>query len=227
MAALAARRMAGEPLQYLEGFADFGPIRIGVDSRALIPRPETEQLWELSVIEQPSPSLAADLCTGTGALALAIKHAVPACRVIGTDLSSAALDRAAENAVLTGLAVDWRLGDLYTALPDDLVGSIDLIICNPPYVAEAEWPGLPIDVRWEPQSALKAGATGLEMIERVVEGARHWLGPGGVIACEIGETQSDAVAALLLRAGLEGRIEADLTGRPRFAVARPAIGSPS
>jgi release factor glutamine methyltransferase len=219
---LAARRREGEPLQYLEGTLDFGPVRIRVDSRALIPRPETEQMWELAMKEKPAPAVAVDLCTGSGALALAIKQVSPSTRVVGSDLARAALDLAAANASVNGLEVEWRQGDLYSALPDDLAGAVDLIVSNPPYVAADEWTRLPLDVRWEPRAALVAGPDGLEVIERVMAGARGWLAPGGVMVCEIGETQGEAVSALMAAAGLAGTVEADLTGRARFAVGRRA-----
>ncbi|HEX5630412.1 MAG TPA: HemK family protein methyltransferase, partial [Acidimicrobiia bacterium] len=138
---LVARRRAGEPLQYLEGTVDFGPITIRVDERALIPRPETERVWEEAVasLRVAGPgTVIVDLGTGSGCLALALKHAFPQARVIGVDISADALALARENATLTGLDVEWCEGDLFAALPADLEGRLDLIVSNPPYVAAGD-----------------------------------------------------------------------------------------
>ena len=146
--------MAGEPLQYLEGTAAFGPWDLHVDPRVLIPRPETELLWEIAAALVEAPKVIVDLCTGSGALAIALAKSFPEARILGTDLSADALDVAKENGDLHETSVEWCIGDLFGALPDDLRGNIDLLVSNPPYVAEHEYEGLPDDVRREPRMAL-------------------------------------------------------------------------
>ncbi|MBU1493825.1 MAG: peptide chain release factor N(5)-glutamine methyltransferase [Actinobacteria bacterium] len=226
LAALVARRLAGEPLQYLEGSAAFGPLEVAVDRRALIPRPETEGLWELAVaaLGDAGPGTTiVDLGTGSGVLALALKHAFPAARVIGTDDRDDALALAAENAARLGLDVEFRCGDLFDALPGTLLGRLDLVVSNPPYVAEHEWDGLPVEVRgYEPRHALVAGPTGTEVLERIADDGYWWLGVGGYLLCEIGENQGPSME--LAYGAFDRHIRRDLTGRDRYVVARK--GSP-
>lgn len=220
--ALVARRRAGEPLQYLEGRLPFGPIEVQVDRRALIPRPETEQLWEAAVaaLGQAGPGTPlVDLGTGCGVLALALKHAFPAAPVYATDLSPGALALAGENATALGLEVAFLLGDLFTPLPDRLRGRVELIVANPPYLSEAEWEGLPDEIRvHEPREALVAGPTGTEVLARIAEEGFWWLATGGRLLCEIGETQGEA--ALEMFGAYAREVRPDLAGRPRFLVAR-------
>jgi release factor glutamine methyltransferase len=215
---LIARRETGEPLQYLEGSAAFGPFDLAVDRRVLIPRPETEGLWELARSLAPDPALIVDLCTGSGALAIALAHSFPSARVIGTDLSGEALDVARGNGASLAPGVEWRAGDLFDALDRGLVGKVDLIVSNPPYVGEGEWDDLPADVRNEPKTALIGGITGLEVLARIAGEAQRWLSPGGWIVCEIGETQRAAVLGLF-DGYREVRVTRDLSGRDRYLVA--------
>jgi release factor glutamine methyltransferase len=219
---LVARRLAGEPLQYLEGRIPFGPIEVAVDGRALIPRPETEQLWELAagLLGEAGPGTPiVDVGTGSGVLALAMKHAFPTAPVYATDISPEALALAGENAAANGLEVNFLPGDLLEPLPGELRGRVEMIVSNPPYVAEAEWPGLPAEIReYEPRPALVAGPRGTEVLARLAEEAYWWLGTGGWVVCEIGETQGEA--ALRLFGNYEREIRSDLAGRPRFLVAR-------
>jgi len=220
--ALAARRRAGEPLQYLEGTIPFGPVEVAVDRRALIPRPETERLYELAAaaLEDAGPgTVIVDLCTGSGALALALKHTFPAARVFATDIDPDALALAGRNAEAAGLEVALLEGDLFAALPERLMGRIDLLVANPPYVSEEEWAVLPPEVRdHEPRGALVAGPAGTEVLERIAEEAYWWLGVGGYAICEIGETQGERVLESF--GAFDRGIRRDLTGRDRFVVAR-------
>lgn len=215
---LVARRLAGEPLQYLEGTAAFGPLDLHVDPRVLIPRPETELLWEIAAALVDAPNVIVDLCTGSGALAIALAKQFPEARVLGTDLSAAALEVARKNGDLHETSVEWCAGDLFEALPDDLMGRIDLLVSNPPYVAEHEYESLPEDVRREPRMALVAGPTGLEVHDRIAAGIGKWLAPGGRFALEIGEAQGDAMRSLL--AGFSPQLRRDLTDRIRFVIGR-------
>lgn len=208
---LAARRVAGEPLQYLEGEVSFGPVTVAVDSRVLIPRPETEYLYEVVARSVVAPGTIVDLCTGSGALALALKHRFPQARVVGCDLSAEALSVASDNGHRLGLDIEWRRGDLWAALPYELSGQIDLLVANPPYVSETEWEGLAVDVRREPRMALVAGPIGTEVTERLVEAILTRLAPGGVALVEVGETQAVPLAE---KWGFE--VLADQFDRPRF-----------
>lgn len=216
---LAARRRAGEPLQYLEGTAPFGPIEVVVDRRVLIPRPETELLYEKVLASLRGGETVVDLGTGSGALALALKHEAPDITMIATDLSDEALEVAAANAARLGVVIELRKGSLYEALDPALAGTIDVIVSNPPYVAPDEWEELAEEVRlYEPRRALLAADGGLAVIRSIVARACDWLAPGGRLYVEIGATHEDAVLEMLPR-GLVGAVDRDLTGRPRYLVA--------
>lgn len=214
---MVARREDGEPLQYIEGTAPFGPLDLVVDERVLIPRPETETLFEIATKMVRSPEVIVDLCTGSGALALALKHTFPGSAVFATDLSPEAVQVAIENRDATGLAVYIAQGDLFDPLPASLLGLVDLMVANPPYVAEVDYPTLPIDVQREPRVALVSGPTGLEVIQRIGAAAASWLRPGGVVVCEIGEKQG--VSALATFHDLPAVVRQDLAGKDRYVVA--------
>jgi release factor glutamine methyltransferase len=214
---LIERRLNGEPLQYIEGSAAFGPLEIVVDERVLVPRPETEGLFELASRMVRNPAVVVDLCTGSGALALALKHRFPAAAVFGTDISPDALEVAAVNRHRLGLDVYFGEGSLFDPLPAALYGQVDLLVANPPYVSEDEFDNLPDDVRREPRVALVSGPTGLEVIGSIGETAADWLRPGGVVAMEIGETQGPDAVRLLKK--LPAVVRPDLLGRDRYVVA--------
>lgn len=214
---LISRRVEGEPLQYIEGTATFGPIEIKVDSRVLVPRPETEGLFDIATRMVRYPEVIVDLCTGSGALALALKHTFPAATVFATDVSEEAIELAMENRDRTGLDIHLGVGDLFDPLPASLLGEVDLLVANPPYVAQSEFDSLPIDVKHEPHVALVAGTRGLEQIERIGASAVDWLRPGGVVICEIGEKQG--VSAATSFTDLPAVVRKDLAGRDRYVVA--------
>lgn len=218
--AFAERRLSGEPLQYIEGTVQFGPLELLIDERALIPRPETERLWEMLVAAvQPQPQVVIDLCTGSGNLALALQHAFPKARVVGVDLSPASIALARENASKTQLETRFVEGDLFAPVPSSMRGIVDLVVSNPPYVASGEMADLPGEIRdHEPIEALEAGLTGLEVLARIAGEVGHWLRPGGMVACEIGETQATACLEMFSEFG--PRIENDLAGRPRYVLGR-------
>lgn len=218
LAELVRRREAGEPLQYLEGTAPFGPFDLVVDRRVLVPRPETEGLWEIARNLVEDPTLIVDLCTGSGALAIALAVSVPGARVIGTDISASALDVARINGSAHAPGVEWAEGDLFDALDTSLAGSVDLVVANPPYVATSEWRRLPVDVRHEPRMALVSGPTGLEVLRRIATESPAWLATGGVVACEIGESQAGEVTQMF--SGFASvQVLPDLAGRDRYLVA--------
>lgn len=215
--ALAEERRGGEPLQYIEGVVQFGPVHVAVDPRVLIPRPETEQLFEVACRAVHDPQVIVDLCTGSGNLALALKHNCPDAAVYGTDLSAGAIDVARRNAVDLDLEVTFLEGDLFDPLPAHLKGHVDLLVSNPPYVAEAEFETLPPDVRdHEPKMALVAGPAGDEVLARIAASAGEWLRPGGIVVCEISEFHGASVAGHFAEFG--GEIRIDLSGRDRFVI---------
>lgn len=225
---LVARRLAGEPLQYLLGSWAFRTLELAVDRRALIPRPETEQVVEAALARlghRPRP-VVVDLGTGTGAVALSMAAERPGAEVWATDADPAALALAAANRERTGVAVALRRGSWYGALPDDLRGRVDLVVSNPPYVSEGEWPALDAEVRCEPYAALVAGSgsdgtPGLAGVEAVLAGAPAWLAPGGWVVVELAPHQAVAGTVMARRAGLgEVGIVRDLAGLDRAVVGR-------
>jgi release factor glutamine methyltransferase len=214
---LLAKRRGGEPLQYLEEQIPFGPIEVSVDRRVLIPRPETEQLLELAVGAVSDPQVIVDLCTGSGNLALALKHTFPDAVVYATDRSSEAVAVAEENARSANLDVTVLEGDLFDPVPEHLRGRVDLVVANPPYIAEHELADLPAEVRdHEPTMALVAGPDGDEVLAAIAAGAPGWLAPGGTIVCEISEFHGPATAGLF--SPLSGEIHQDLAGKDRFVI---------
>ncbi len=224
-----ARRLEGLPLQYVEGTADFRRVRLVCDERALIPRPETEQLLDRVMSwrrRRAGPALcdALDIGVGSGAIALSLLDEGVASRVVGLDVSAAALDLARENVRLsgaTGLELRLCQTDIWSALGRD--ERFDLIVSNPPYVAAAEWEGLDSVVKdHEPRGALVGGGDdGLDVVRAIVSGAAGRLREGGALFLEIGMSQGPAVLKLLeAEEGLCcARVQPDLAGRTRFASA--------
>lgn len=240
------RRLAGEPLQYVLGRWDFRGLDLMVDPRVLIPRPETEVVAEIALREAqraglrrgaPDPwgntvptAVVADLGTGSGALALALAAELPEAEVWATDVSPAALSVAGANLAAVGQAatrVRLAQGVWYEALPPALHGRLQVIVSNPPYVAEDEFDSLPAEVRdHEPRSALVAGSAGTEHLDALITGAPEWLAPAGALVVELAPHQAETMAARTRAvAGLaEVTVETDLTGRPRVLVARRGCG---
>lgn len=214
---LVARRIGGEPLQYIEGSAPFGPLDLIVDERVLVPRPETEGLYEIASKMVRNPEVIVDLCTGSGALALALKKAFPSAAVFATDISADAIEVATENKHRNRLDIYLAVGNLFDPLPASLVGEVDLLVANPPYVSESEFERLPDDVKQEPRVALVAGRTGLEVIQDIGASSSRWLRPGGVLVCEIGEGQGSSAASSFF--GLPTVVRKDLAQRDRYVVA--------
>jgi release factor glutamine methyltransferase len=218
---LAQRRAAGEPLQYLTGVAGFRSLELAVGPGVLIPRPETEIVAGRAFALLPDGGTIVDIGTGSGAIALSAASERPDARVIATELSEEALAWAKKNKASLGLDVELLHGDLFDPLPEALGGKVDVVVSNPPYVAERERGRLPRDVgEHEPQLALFA-RDGLEVIRRLIIEAPSWLCPDGWLVLEIGETQAADVAALLRKSRYrDAFIEQDLTGRERIAAAR-------
>jgi release factor glutamine methyltransferase len=216
--AMVARRAAGEPLQYVIGWAPFGRLRLAVGPGVFVPRPETEGLADRAAIRlqaTAAPRVAVDLCTGSGAIACFLAAEVPGARVLATELDPGALAWARGNAERYG--VELLHGDLDDPLPAELAGRVDVLCANVPYVPSAAIATLPTDVRdHEPRLALDGGPDGLEVLRRLAPRAVRWLVPGGGLLCEVGDDQAEAAVALLAKAGLvEVAVHPDLVGRDR------------
>ena len=220
---LVARRRRREPLQYVLGEWGFRRLTLTVDRRALVPRPETEVLVErcLALVAEIAEPRILDVGVGCGAIALALADERPDARITSVDASADALSLARENAERTGLAgrVELVHGDLFAGLG----GPFDLVVSNPPYVAESELATLEPEVRdWEPREAL----VGEGITEAIAAGARDRLAPGGALALETAGGKAGEMAALLGQLGYaETRVTTDLTGIERIAEGRlPAPG---
>jgi release factor glutamine methyltransferase len=224
-----ARYAAGEPLQYVMGRWAFRRLDLLVDSRVLIPRPETELLVEhvtryaLQKIRDVGRGVTiADLGTGSGALGLSLLHELPfeSSEVWMTDISEDALHVARANAAGVGRnAVGARFGHghWYAALPDELQGGVDVIVSNPPYIATGDPLVGDLVLKWEPHNALFAGTDGLKDLRSIVSEASDWLVPGGLLAVEMGYTQGTEVSQLFTLAGFTNvSVHKDLAGHDRF-----------
>jgi release factor glutamine methyltransferase len=238
---MVARRVAGEPLQYVLGAWSFRGLDLMLDRRVLIPRPETEVVVEVALEEAERlglrgsarriglvgaapKAILADLGTGSGAIALALEAELPDVEVWATDASEEALAVARANVagcaatrVRLATAASW-----FDALPATLRGALQLVVANPPYVAEHEVASLPDEVRLhEPRTALVAGPNGTEAIEALLHDVRGWLAPGGTVVLEIAPHQGEDMRHYALALGYrEVFVRDDLTGRPRILVAR-------
>jgi release factor glutamine methyltransferase len=214
-----AQRAKRVPLQHITGTAPFGPVQLQVGPGVFIPRPETEAMLEWALAQElPERPIILDVCTGSGALAIALAAELPRARVIGVDDDPAALEYARRNAAST--TVQLVHGDATDAdLLPDLVGTVDLVVANPPYIPC----GAVLDPevsRHDPAHALFGGDDGMAVIGPIVRRAADWLKPGGRLAVEHDDTTSAACAAMMDGAFVEVNARRDLTGRPRFVTAR-------
>ncbi|MHB8241604.1 MAG: peptide chain release factor N(5)-glutamine methyltransferase [Solirubrobacteraceae bacterium] len=213
--AVRRRAVEREPVAYILGRRDFRNIELAVDGRALVPRPETELLVEVG-LGLPAGARVLDLCTGGGAVALALKDERPDLKLLGSDISAQALQLASENSQRLGLEVRWLRADLLTGLEHE---DLDAVLVNPPYVADHERSTLaPEIMRHEPHDALFAGADGLDTIRRLLAEV-HRRESVKTIAIEIGAGQAPAVLGLVREAGFTAvRAERDLAGIERVIV---------
>jgi len=217
---LVRRRGEGEPLQHLLGTVEFCGLTFLCDKRALVPRPETEELVEFlkSAIRNPQSEIL-DVGTGSGVIALSMASKFPEARVVAVDVSEDALALARENGARLGLSerVEFRKGDLLENLPE----RFDAIVANLPYIAMQDRQSLSPEVLHDPDVALFAGERGDEIIRRLIEQAPGHLEPGGLLALEIGLGQAEDLAAFLVQKNWRD-IEAknDYQGKKRFLFAR-------
>jgi release factor glutamine methyltransferase len=214
--ALLVRREGREPLQYILGSQSFMGFSLKTDSRALIPRNDTEALCEEALKYVRPGGRVLDLCTGSGALAAAIKKLRPGAEVWAADISEAALSLAKENAERLGAEVKFVRGDLFSAVDGE---KFHVIVSNPPYIPESLRGGLQAEVEQEPALALFAGDDGLDFYRRIVQEAPAHLLPGGRLCLEIGDGQGAAVKALLYEEFADIQILNDLNGLPRVVSA--------
>lgn len=219
---LASRRAAGEPLQYLTGVAGFRHLELKVGPGVFIPRPETELVAEQAMHRLPRGGALVDVGTGSGAIALAVATERPDARVWATERSPTAMSWAQRNRDELGAPVTLVAGNLFDELPQELEASVDVVVSNPPYVAETDAHLLGEDVRkHEPHEALFAGMEGLLIVETLVGDARRWLRMGGWLVMEIDHRQATKVADLLTRLGYSDiDVARDLANRDRIAEAR-------
>lgn len=223
------RRGAGEPLQYVTGEVAFRHVVVKVRPGVLIPRPETEVLVDAALkavdgaVASRGAALVADICTGSGCIALSVACERPSASVFATDISPDAVTLASENAERLGLAERVRVlgGDLLSELPAELLGCFDVVVSNPPYIPTPDLASLPAEVAdFEPRLALDGGEDGLAIYRRILADARQWLRPGGLLAVEldVSRVKSAASEAGKWYEGVE--IVSDLTGRDRIVTAR-------
>ncbi len=216
------RRCQGEPVAYISGCKEFWSLPFEVNPQVLIPRPETELLVEetLNVASSSGDIRILDLGTGCGALAVALAHELKDARLTATDISPAALDTARRNARINAVSgrITFLVGDLFSPLKD----RFDIIVSNPPYIARADFPTLPIGVKgYEPALALVGGEDGLAVIKRIIAAAPDFLQPGGWLLLEIGAGQRDDVAGFFKEYGFDEHFfRRDYAGHWRVARAR-------
>lgn len=217
------RRAAGEPVAYLTGRRGFWTLDLEVGPATLVPRPETETLVALALARLPAdaPGRVLDLGTGSGAIALAVAVERPRARVVATDASAQALEVARRNAAAHGVDnVEFRQGHWYAPLAGE---RFELVVSNPPYIAEGDPHLASAELRHEPAEALGSGLDGLDAIREIVAGARAHLRAGGALLIEHGWEQGPAVRALLRGAGFDGvATHRDLENRERVTAGRIA-----
>lgn len=250
---LVGRALKHEPLQYLVGEWPFFGLTLQVDQRALIPRPCTELIVERLIQhvraaarsakeppaeETPAPPRPvlgeglriADVCTGSGCIAVALAKHLPGCRIVASDLSPEALDLARENATRHALTdrITFMQGDLLAPLESQGVADFDAIVSNPPYIPDPEWAAVPSNVKdHEPTMALRGGADGLQFVRPLIAHAPRLLKPGGTLLVEIASSTADAVLRLARVAFADCAILTDHEGLPRVLEAKRHAGMPT
>jgi release factor glutamine methyltransferase len=209
LAEMVARRVAGEPLEHVLGWAGFRGLRLAVGPGVFVPRRRTEFLVE-QALSLPG-TVVLDLCCGSGALGAAVAAARPGVELVAADVDPVAVRFARANLARYGARV--FAGDLFDPLPADLAGRVDLLLANVPYVPTGEIALMPPEARvHEARPALDGGDDGLDLARRVAAGAGRWLAPGGTLLVEVGERQVAAAVAAFTGAGLRARVVTDEEG---------------
>lgn len=222
IAQFAARRFVNEPLAYICGRSLFGDLCLEIDRRALIPRPETEQMAKiaaqfLQLNRKNEGRRVLDLGCGSGCLAIYLKKRFPQLAMMGSDQSMGALELARQNGTNHGVDITWRCGSWFEPWQGE---SFDFIVTNPPYISNEQWGTLAPEVRdFEPKAALIAGPSGLEAFEAIASAMRSHLRPGGRLLAEMGYDQAVKVRALFSKRGYLSEIEKDDWGKDRFVSA--------
>jgi release factor glutamine methyltransferase len=225
---LVARRIKCEPVAYITGHKEFWSFTLEVNQDVLIPRPDTEIIVEEALnicrTQDFNKPRILDIGTGSGAIALALAKELPQAKIVATDISAAALALARKNALTLGLKnqIDFRQGNLF-----ELVGGIfDIIVSNPPYIANQEYQELPPGVKdYEPRQALWAGQTGVEFYEKLIYQSKNHLKENGWLLLEIGAKQGKIVRNMMEAAGVYDSIDvrADYAGMPRVITGRKKV----
>jgi release factor glutamine methyltransferase len=206
--AMVSRRVAGEPLEHVLGWAEFRGLRIAVDPGVFVPRRRTELLVDLAAARVLPGAVVLDLCCGSGALGAALAAERPGIELVAADVDPAAVRCARRN--LEPLGGRVFEGDLFDPLPPDLRGRVDVLLVNVPYVPSGEIALMPPEARLhEAPIALDGGADGLDVLRRVAAQARSWLAPGGVLFTETGEEQAAVAVQVLTGAGLAAHVVTD------------------
>lgn len=217
---LLCQRCGGAPTQHLTGETGFRSLTVSVRPGVFVPRPETEVVVDaaLEAVRDIASPVIVDVGTGTGVIGLSMKQERPDARVWAVDRSSEAIELARINAGRYGLEIELLHADMLTGLPLTIVGAVDLVVANPPYIEPEAYAALPPDVRADPFEALVGG---LDVYERLFEQAGRVLRSAGAVVVEIEETRGPAVAALAAAAGATVvSVAPDLVGRDRVVVAR-------
>ncbi|GAB3909542.1 putative protein N(5)-glutamine methyltransferase [Kibdelosporangium lantanae] len=202
---MVARRVAGEPLEYVLGWAEFRGLRIFVEPGVFVPRQRTSLLVSTAVAAAPTRPVVVDLCCGSGALGAAVAAEVP-----GVSLHASDLDPVAVRCARRNVPGEVYEGDLFAPLPPSLRGRVDLLLANVPYVPTSAIASMPPEARdHEAPMALDGGTDGLDVFRRVVAEAPAWLAPGGSLFVETSERQAPVAVAVLESAGLTARVESD------------------
>jgi release factor glutamine methyltransferase len=220
LSALVDRRASGEPLEQVVGYADFGGVRVRLRPGVFVPRVRSELLVRVAAEATRPGDVVVDLCCGSGALGLALRHRQPAIALYAADVDPVAVACARDNVV-----TDVYEGDLFGALPPKLRGRIAVLLANVPYVATRHIPLLPAEARdHEPLTALDGGDDGLEVFRAVVAGAVDWLAPDGIMLSEITEAQAEAASEAVRVARFDAELRFDEDLEASVILGRKTVG---
>ena len=205
LAVMVERRVGGEPLEYVLGWAEFCGLRVAVEPGVFVPRHRTEFLASQATARAHPGAVVVDLCCGSGAVGAAVLAALPSVELHATEIDATAVRCARRN--LAGIGGQVHAGDLYDPLPPGLRGRVDILVANVPYVPTEEIPLLPREARlYEPRQALDGGPDGLDVLRRVAAEAPAWLAPGGHLLVEVSAAQAPSATEILTARGLRAEV---------------------